>query len=269
MCPTLSIDTDLVKRLLIYQMLKVRDNIWMNMYQHRRDRLLALIDAEYGGQRVRFCDRTDISESRLAQLLSATYRDGTAFTEKTARKLEEAAGLPPLYFDQGAVPAEVADPLAGLSPGRLMRVRVAEDDDPALVQIPKVKLKLAAGVSGFGIEPEYYDGSTTTVPRGWLARKGLDKDKLIAFYVTGDSMETTFSDGDLVIVDTADTRPVSGDIYAINFEGEPVIKRLVKDFGRWWLVSDNADQRKYHKVSLQDDTSKIIGKVVRAERMQF
>lgn len=252
--------------MLIYQMLKVRDNCRMDMYQHRRDRLLALIDADYGGERVRFCDKTGYSESRVAQLLSTTYREGRAFSEKTARKLEKLADLPPLYFDQGAIEAA---PAATLPPGAFKRVEAADDDDPDLVMIPKVKLRLTAGINGFEIEPEHYDGTTTTVPRDWIMRKGYDKERLIAFYVTGESMETTFSAGDLVIVNTADTKPISGEVYAVNYEGAPSVKRLVKDFGRWWLVSDNPDQRRYHKVSLDDDTTRIIGRVVRAEKERF
>lgn len=255
--------------MLIYQMLKVRDNFRMNMYQHRRERLLALIDAEYGGERVRFCDRTGLSESRLAQLLSTTYRDGTAFTEKTARKIEGAAGLPPLYFDQGAIDAapQAAQP-AKLPPG-FMRVEAVDADDPRLTIIPKVRLRLTAGLSGFEVEPEPYDGGSTTVPTDWINRNNYSRDKLIAITVRGESMEPTFYEGDLVVINTADTQPVAGAVYAVNYEGEPSIKRLARDAGRWWLVSDNVDQRRYYRQSFQSDTSQIIGRVVRKETERF
>ena len=183
-------------------------------------------------------------------------------------KAAEVLGVSPAWLLHGVEVYGEPRPPAEVPPG-FMRVEAVEEDDPRLVQIPKVKLQLSAGISGFGVEPEYYDGTTTTVPLDWIKRNGFSRDKLLAFYVTGESMETTFSDGDLVIVNTADTKPVSGDVFAVNHEGEPAIKRLVKDFGRWWLVSDNSDQRKYHRVSLQDDTSKIIGKIVRAEKVRF
>lgn len=254
--------------MIIYQMLQVRDNIRMNMYQHRRDRLQALIDSDYKGQRVLFCDKTGISESRLAQLLSSTFREGTAFTEKTARKLEGLAGLPALYFDQGAVSAQTELPIA-LNPGSFTRVDAADADDPRLTIIPKVRLRLTAGLSGFEVEPEPYDGSSTTVPTEWLERKGYSRDKLIALTVRGESMEPTFCEGDLVIINTADTKPVAGAVYAVNYEGEPAIKRLARDAGRWWLVSDNVDQRRYYRQSFQSDTSQIIGRVVKRETEHF
>ena len=244
-------------------MLKVRDNIRMNMYQHRRERLLALIDSEYGGARVRFCDKTGLSESRLAQLLSTTYRDGTAFTEKTARKVEELADLPPLYFDQGATAPVTSE--FGLPEGTFKRVRVAEEGDPALVHIPKVKLRLSAGISGFEMEPERYDGGTTTVPVDWIERNGFYRDHLIAIRVRGESMEPTLYEDDLVVINTADKKMVDGLVYAFNYEGEPVVKRLERDAGQWWLKSDNQDQRKYGRKMCRGDACIIIGRVVRKE----
>ena len=255
--------------MLIYQMLKVRDNFRMNMYEHRRERLLALIDTEYEGERVRFCDKTNLSESRLAQLLSKTYRDGTAFTEKTARKVEKLADLPTLYFDQGAAPTllpyrEVQAPAWGLLP-----VDGADENDPRLVEIPKVKLRLSAGISGFEIEPESYDGSTTTVPTEWIQRRGYNRDHLFAIRVRGESMEPTFYEDDLVVINTADKKPSDGGVFAINYEGEPVVKRMERDAGDWWLKSDNLDQRKFSRKICRGEACIIIGRVVRREGERF
>ncbi len=51
----------------------------------------------------------------------------------------------------------------------------------------------------------------------------------------------------MVIINTADKRPADGIVFAINYEGEPVVKRMARDIGEWWLTSDNPDQRKYHR----------------------
>jgi len=159
--------------------------------------------------------------------------------------------------------------LLGLRPGSYMRVEGADQEDPRLTVIPKVRLRLTAGLSGFEVEPEPYDGSSTTVPTDWIHRHGYHRDKLIAITVRGESMEPTFYEGDLVIINTADTKPVAGAVYAVNYEGEPAIKRLARDAGRWWLVSDNADQRKYYRQSFEGDTSQIIGRVVKRETEHF
>ncbi|GAB3416788.1 hypothetical protein GCM10027318_34130 [Massilia agilis] len=153
----------------------------------------------------------------------------------------------------------------GLSPGTFQRVEAAGEDDAGLIHIAKVRLRLSAGIKGFQVEPEPYDGTTLTVPVAWIERRGYDPKNLIAVRVKGDSMEPTLYQDDLVIVNTADTKAVDGQVYAFNYEGEPVIKRLTRDAGRWWLTSDNADQRKYHRKSCEGSECIIVGRVVKRE----
>lgn len=149
-----------------------------------------------------------------------------------------------------------------------MRVETVGRDDPRHTLIPKVKLRLTAGISGFEVEPELFDGSTTAVPTEWLERKGYSREKLIAITVRGESMEPTFYEGDLVIVNTADQALVDNVVYALNYEGEPVVKRLTRDAGQWWLSSDNVDQRRFYRRTC-DESVKIIGRVVRKESEHF
>lgn len=238
----------------------------MNMYQHRKDRLIALIDAEYGGERVRFCDKTGMSESRLAQLLSKTYRNGEAFTEKTARKTEELAGLPMMYFDQGmpAIELSTADNVLELIPGS-RRVHESGEGDASVTQIMKVQIKVQAGMTGFQVEPEHHDGKTMGVPTDWVRSERFVASDLLAITVRGESMEPSLFDGDVIVVNTGDKKLVDGTVYAVNYEGEVVVKRMVRDAGMWWLTSDNSDQRKYHRKSCKGAECIIIGKVVRKE----
>jgi phage repressor protein C with HTH and peptisase S24 domain len=58
-------------------------------------------------------------------------------------------------------------------------------------------------------------------------------------------MEPGLYDGDTVVVNTEQVTPKDGVVFAVNYEGELVIKRLMRDAGQWWLRSDNADQRRY------------------------
>jgi hypothetical protein len=153
----------------------------------------------------------------------------------------------------------------GLKPGTFMRVRGVDADDPALTQIMKVKLKVRAGVTGFQTEPEYYDGDTLGVPTSWIEREGLRKEALLSMVVKGDSMEPNLHDGDTIVVNTADKNLVSGIVYVVNYEGEAVIKRMLRDAGRWWLSSDNPDQHKYHRQLCKGADCIVIGKVIRKE----
>jgi phage repressor protein C with HTH and peptisase S24 domain len=78
-------------------------------------------------------------------------------------------------------------------------------------------------------------------------------------------MEPSLYEDDIVIVNTLDTKPVDGAVYAFNYEGEAVVKRLTRDASQWWLTSDNPDQRKYHRKLCKGAECLVIGRVVRKE----
>lgn len=176
------------------------------------------------------------------------------------------------WLATGTGPMHASDEPPGRAsaiPPGFMRVEAVGSDDPRLVHIPKVKLRLSAGISGYEVEPERFDGSTTTVPRDWMDRQGLHRDNLIAIRVRGESMEPLLYEDDLVVINTADKRLADGGVFAVNYEGEPIVKRLSRDAGRWWLTSDNPDQRKFHRKVCEGDGCIVIGRVVRRESERF
>lgn len=196
-------------------------------------------------------------------------------SEPRGKNLELAAeflGVSPAHLRFGTpdTPSQSGiDPETGLRIGTFMRVRVVDDDDPSLVKIPKVKIRLSAGIVGFEVEPEEFDGATTTVPTDWIERNGLRKECLIATRIKGESMEPTLYADDLVVINTGDRNLVDGAVFAINYEGEPVVKRLERDAGDWWLRSDNHDQRKFPRKVCRGDACILIGRVVRRESERF
>lgn len=148
-------------------------------------------------------------------------------------------------------------------------VHVASSDDPEFVKIPLVKLKLSAGITGFSTEPERRDGGTIGMRSNWVERNKLNPECLYAITVGGDSMEPSLHDGDIVVINVADKKLVDGVVYAFNYEGEAVVKRLARDAGQWWLTSDNSDQRKYHRKVCAGAACLVIGRVVRKESDQI
>lgn len=131
-----------------------------------------------------------------------------------------------------------------------------------LVHIRKVKLRLQAGITGFYIEPESGEKEPSFFRESWLVSRGFKPENLISMDVIGPSMEPTLFAGDVVVVNTADREPRDGKVYAVNYEGESVIKRLQRDGGSWWLTSDNADQRRHPRKEWLDGNALIIGRVV-------
>lgn len=132
---------------------------------------------------------------------------------------------------------------------------------PDLMAVQRVLFKLSAGVSGFAIEPEEGNGKPIFFRHDWFSMHSYRPEKLFAVRVSGASMEPSLWDGDLVVINTDDTTPNDGDVFAMNYEGEMVIKRLRRDAGEWWATSDNADQRRFAPKRCTEDV-KLIGRVI-------
>jgi len=152
---------------------------------------------------------------------------------------------------------------------KLKPVQGLDEGDPTFVHIPKVRLLVSAGVSGFGVEPEPYDGATAPVPTEWLQRRQLRPERLLATRVRGRSMEPTFFEDDAVIINLDAITPIDGAVFVINYEGEDIIKRLMRDAGDWWLESDNPDKQRYPRKLCRGAECLILGRVVRSEREHY
>lgn len=135
------------------------------------------------------------------------------------------------------------------------------DDNPDYPAIRRVRFKLSAGASGFGVEYLDEQGAPIVFQRQWYEQRGFAPDKLFAVKVANGSMEPGLFDGDTVVVNTAQSEPRDGVVFAVNYEGELVIKRLVRDAGQWWLCSDNPDQRRYPRKVCHEGTH-ILGEIV-------
>ena len=62
---------------------------------------------------------------------------------------------------------------------------------------------------------------------------------LLCIEATGDSMEPTLSEGDLIVLDRSKIEPVSGQLFVVRKPGGLVVKRLKRTGRTWRLVSDN------------------------------
>ncbi|MGI4846189.1 MAG: S24 family peptidase [Janthinobacterium lividum] len=236
----------------------------------RRQNLVLAI--ERAGSAAKLAELAKTSAAYLSQIKNRTP-DSKSGTPKTmgddmARRIEAAIGEQAGWMDvdhrEPFQPGEL-DELLALAALNPRRVHAAGPDDPSMTQIRKVKLKVQAGITGFQVEPEHYDGETQGVPTSWIQREGLYKESLLSIVVRGESMEPGLHDGDSIVVNTADRKLVSGAVYVVNYEGEAVVKRMLRDAGQWWLVSDNPDQRRYHRQRCNGVECIVIGRVVRKE----
>lgn len=208
----------------------------------RRERLQALASKLGGnaalGRRLGYKDGAFVGQ------MIKGFRPITEKTIQTIHEMHEARG----WFNP---------------PGNVEGMDVQEmDKHPDLEPVRVVRLKLRAGVSGFSVDPDPSEAAPIFFRSDWLRRRGLKSYNLIAIRVAGQSMETTLFQDDVVVANTADVEPKDGEVYAVNYEGEPVVKRLVREAGSWWLSSDNQDQRRYPKKECAGEACIIVGRIV-------
>ncbi len=203
---------------------------------------------------------SEIPQPTINRILKGVGKKGPEAS--TLQKLAAACNVNFTWLHEGIPPKRRGE---AASLDTYSRVRVAEEDDPQFVHIQKIKLRLSAGITGFQSDPEHGDGGTLTVSRSWIERHGYYAERLIAIKVRGESMEPSLYEDDLVVVNTADTKLMDGAVFAVNYEGQAVVKRLSRDAGEWWLTSDNPDQRKHHRKICRGADCLIVGRVVRKE----
>lgn len=124
--------------------------------------------------------------------------------------------------------------------------------------------RLSAGNGTIVFEHEEIDNSHA-FRTSWLQKNGYSRDKLKLFPVDGFSMSPTMEDGEIVLVNLADTTIRSGKIYAILVDDEPRIKRLFKrSDGSIEIRSDNLSPQFPVEVVGSDAIKelRIIGRVV-------
>jgi phage repressor protein C with HTH and peptisase S24 domain len=145
---------------------------------------------------------------------------------------------------------QVEDYMARLSqngqsyaPNRVSRVTV---DTPTVTMVPikSVELRLQAGIPGFDIDHGFEDGGTIDMPLNEIEKRDLVPQCLLALKVKGESMEPMLFDGDSVVINIADTKWVDQGVFAINYEGKPVIKRLAYEDRDWWMISENKSHKR-------------------------
>ncbi len=127
--------------------------------------------------------------------------------------------------------------------------------------IPRYSVQVPAGAAT-EIEHEEVDG-TFAYRRDWLAKRGLVVSQLSVVEAKGDSMYPTINDGDAVLVNHADKKLRSNEVYCFRTEDGPRFKRLVRQIdGKIRVVSDNPDKSKYPDEWLTPDSeAQLIGHV--------
>ena len=132
---------------------------------------------------------------------------------------------------------------------------------PDFIPIPRFDVRASAGYGSL-INAEdavgYY-----AYNRRFLKRRGLSPDMLAVIELRGDSMEPDLWDGDLMLINRAETVPMDGLIYAVRFGDNLFVKRIqALPSGDVQLLSSNPRYPPIPIAQGELDRASIIGRVV-------
>lgn len=194
------------------------------------------------------------------------FGDAVGVSRGAVQQWEKEGGTAPTRKNQPAVAKLLGIPVAELMGGDAVSAQPIDlEDNPLYPAIRKVKFKLSAGASGFGVDYENEDHQPIVFGKYWYEVNKLRPEALFAVRVTGSSMLPGLSNGDIVVVNTLSTQPKDETVFAVNYEGEMVIKRLFRDDGDWWPHSDNPNNKRKR---MHADCF-IIGEVIQKQSMKI
>ncbi|MCS3807838.1 S24 family peptidase [Xanthomonas sp. 4461] len=127
----------------------------------------------------------------------------------------------------------------------------------------------AAGLGAGAEAQEYAETHSLKFKKTSLRRRGILGRDLAVYYGKGDSMEPTIQDGDAILFDTSDTRPVDGTLYVIQVDGmanpEYYVKRaLVLEAGVYFQSDNPSGDHQWRKpkpMASKKHPITIIGRV--------
>lgn len=189
---------------------------------------------EYAGlTQKELADRVSISQTAVHKL-----ECGRSRSSRRTVAISLACGVNPIWLETGQ-----GDMLAGIETSSALHgSRVEESDVPyfrhnpsSVFRVPIITWKDA----GILTNPEELPQKTNR--NIWMPATRQLSNKSFALVVTGDSMESEFSEGDIIIVDPA-IEPENKNFVVIRFAGEmeATFKQLVIDAGQRYLKPLNS-----------------------------
>ncbi|WP_288898767.1 XRE family transcriptional regulator [uncultured Delftia sp.] len=215
---------------------------------------------EFSGRLKQAIDARGVTVTELARGMGVTYQAVKRVLDGLSKSFSAENNAKAAAFLQVS-PDWLATGVGEMELSRTEPKEIDLENNPDYPAIRRVKFKLSASVSGFGIDYQDDIGSPLFFPKEWYEKRGLKPKDLLATTIINGSMEPGLYDGDTVIVNTAKSEPKDGTVFAVNYEGDLVVKRLIRDDGQWWLSSDNPDQRRYPRKVCHEGV-KLIGEIV-------
>ena len=185
-----------------------------------------------------FAEMMGVSRSYLANIETGAKEPSFAF----ASSLMETFGVEPNWFFHGHETAKT---------------------DPSFVTVPRYTVSASAG-NGDSFVSEPMDITYYAFSLQWIKRRGLDPKELQIIEVKGDSMEPKLIEGDLILIDRSNTKPMDGKAYVVRVWDDLVVK-YVQIIGRSaisLLSANSLYPPRELKLPLDERDFQIMGQVV-------
>ncbi|MFV0422218.1 XRE family transcriptional regulator [Oleidesulfovibrio sp.] len=125
--------------------------------------------------------------------------------------------------------------------------------------VPKVKARPRAGNGGLETDGDYE--GLYSFHTAFLLRRG-NPSEMRLFTVAGDSMEPTFAEGDMILVDMSQRDVTTGKVYLVRISDELMVKRAENRPDGLLLKSDNPDYEPIHVPKNETVDAAIHGRIV-------
>jgi phage repressor protein C with HTH and peptisase S24 domain len=147
--------------------------------------------------------------------------------------LSAGSGLPIEWLVSGkpAAPATIGDEPPMAPPGFI-------PVDQKFSFIPRLEVRASAGGGAVTVHEQAID--LVAFRSDWLRRLGINPRHARTLFASGDSMEPTIGDGDLLLVDESIDRVVDHGIYVVVYQEMVLVKRVqLRLDGTLVMMSDN------------------------------
>lgn len=140
-------------------------------------------------------------------------------------------------------------------------ISTTQIDPNSKIWLPLMDISFSCG-DGVGIDCHFEETKKKLAfEPDFLTSRGIKEQNVRLLYATGDSMEEFIYDGDVFAIDVSDTMVRDGQIYAVYFEGEAMLKQIFKEAGGKLIL--HSKNPKYRDKEVTEDNGadfRVIGR---------
>lgn len=220
-------------------------------------------------ERVKYArEQQDLSQQEVAEkagISQPTYfkiENGLTQKPRNILDIAEALKVSPhwLATGQGSM-TPLPNPIQSILDSTSRPISTTEIDPNSKIWLPLMDISFSCG-DGVSIDCHFEDTKKKLAfEPDFLTSRHIKQENVRLLYATGDSMEMFIFDGDIFAVDISDTAIRDGQVYAVYFEGEAMLKQIFKEAGGT-LILHSFNPKYKDKVVTEDNGAdfKVIGR---------